>query len=159
MIPINVTHTAIATSAIQSRLLSPSGGLRHTLSTLITYFADSYKSTFGFEDGPPLHDPLTVAFVSRPDLFSCQRYRVDVELGGTHTAGETVVDIWDYCSCDESWGPLGKNCFVAKSVDVITPLSLLYYKCYSSPCDQVDGFFELFFRCVEKCDKVSPLNH
>jgi uridine nucleosidase len=121
MIPINVTHTAIATSAIQSQLHSSSGGLRHTLSTLITYFADSYKSTFGFEDGPPLHDALTIAFVSRPDLFSCQRYRVDVELGGTHTSGETVVDIWNYRSCDESWGPVGKNCLVAKSVNVITP--------------------------------------
>jgi len=144
MMPINVTHTAIATAAVQARLFSPgassSSGLRHTLSTLITYFADSYKSTFGFVDGPPLHDALTIAFISRPDLFDCQRYRVDVELGGTHTSGETVVDMWDYRHCDRSWGPLGKNCLVAKSVDV-------------------DGFFDLFFDCVERCDRVSPLNH
>jgi uridine nucleosidase len=125
MVPINVTHTVIATSDVQARLLSPSAssssGLRHTLSTLITFFADSYKSTFGFVDGPPLHDPLTIAFVSRPDLFSCRRYRVDVELSGKHTSGETVVDVWDYRHCDESWGPLGKNCLVAQSVNVIVP--------------------------------------
>lgn len=124
MIPINVTHTAIATSAVQRRLSSfgsSSSELRHTLSTLITFFANSYKNTFGFVDGPPLHDPLTIAFVSRPDLFNCRRYRVDVELGGTHTSGETVVDVWDYRHCDQSWGPLGKNCLVAQSVDVIVP--------------------------------------
>jgi len=142
MVPINVTHTAIATPEVQARLLSPNGssttGLRHTLSTLITFFADSYKSTFGFVDGPPLHDALTIAFVSRPDLFNCRRYRVDVELSGNHTSGETVVDVWDYRHCDESWGPLGKNCLVAQSVNV-------------------DGFFDLFFDCVARCDEVSPL--
>jgi len=144
MIPINVTHTAIATSAVQARLLSSNNdsstsGLRHTLSTLITFFAESYKTTFGFVDGPPLHDALTIAFISQPALFTWQRYRVDVELSGTHTTGETVVDVWNYRLCDDSWGPLGKNCLVAQSVDV-------------------DGFFDLFMHCVASCDKVTPLN-
>jgi uridine nucleosidase len=135
--PINVTHTAIATSAVQERLLSinaSSSALRHTLSTLITFFADSYKSTFGFVDGPPLHDALTVAYISRPDLFRYKRYRVDVELGGTHTSGETVVDVWNYRCCDQSWGPLGKNCLVVQSVDVIIPASLSYLSFHSSLC-------------------------
>jgi len=130
MIPINVTHTAIVTKQIHSKLLSPtpplqdkifhkpSTNLRHTLSTLISYFADAYKSTFGFDDGPPLHDALTIAYVSRPDLFKSVRHRVDVELTGTHSLGETVVDVWNYRSCDETWGPEGKNCLVAQSVDV-----------------------------------------
>ncbi|KAJ7221673.1 Inosine/uridine-preferring nucleoside hydrolase domain-containing protein [Mycena pura] len=76
MIPLNVTHTAIVTRAIHARLRSPSSppqdpnaplpnaatNLRHTLSTLISFFADTYKDTFGFNDGPPLHDALTVAY-------------------------------------------------------------------------------------------------
>jgi len=143
MVPLNVTHTAIVTSDIHTRLLtsegSPTSNLRHTLSTLITFFTDAYKSTFGFVDGPPLHDALTVAYVSRPDLFSLQRYHVDVELSGTHTSGETVVDLWNYRQCDDTWGPSGKNCLIAKSVEV-------------------DGFFHLFYDCVARCDKVSPLN-
>ncbi|KAG6854357.1 hypothetical protein C0991_007862 [Blastosporella zonata] len=129
MIPINVSHTAIVTKAIHRELLSPgspevdalpsaSTNLRHTLSTLIGFFADSYKSTFGFNDGPPLHDALTIAYVSRPDLFKTVRRRVDIELTGTHTLGETVVDIWDYRGCDDTWGVGGKNCLVAQSVDV-----------------------------------------
>jgi len=137
MLPLNVTHTAIATSTILERLLPPSAvkqGVRYTLATLITFFAASYKSTFGFEDGPPLHDALTIAYVARPHLFEGKRFRVDVELHGAHTSGETVVDVWDYQRCDDSWGAGGKNVFVTQSVDV-------------------NAFFELFFECVERCEQ------
>ncbi|KAI0353077.1 nucleoside hydrolase [Trametes cingulata] len=152
MIPLNVTHAAIVSQAIHSRLLNPRAPiapdgslptpatpLRYMLSTLISFFTESYKSTFGFMDGPPLHDALTIAYVAAPELFKCRRFRVDVELSGTHTVGETVVDVWNYRQCDESWGRNGKNCLVAEKLDV-------------------DGFFKLFLDCVERCDKVSPLN-
>ncbi|KII95044.1 hypothetical protein PLICRDRAFT_33872 [Plicaturopsis crispa FD-325 SS-3] len=153
MIPINVTHTAIVTKRIHSKLLTggedatdtddtpkASSPLRHTLSTLIAFFAESYKSTFGFNLGPPLHDPLTIAYVSRPDLFTCERHRVDVELHGTHTSGETVVDVYKYRQCDDSWGSTGRNCLVAVTLDV-------------------ERFFnDIFLDCVARCDKVSPLN-
>jgi uridine nucleosidase len=124
MIPINVTHTAIVTDALHSHLrgaAKPSEAttpLRHTLSTLISFFAESYKSTFGFDAGPPLHDALTIAYVSNPEIFATTRYRVDTELSGTHTAGETVVDVWNYRKCDDTWGRHGKNCLVAESLQV-----------------------------------------
>lgn len=132
MVPLNVTHTAIVTRAIQARLLDPGASaipedgslpnassiLRHMLSTLISFFANTYESTFGFNHGPPLHDALTIAYAAHPEMFSCQRYRVDVELSGNHTAGETVVDIWNYKQCDDSWGSAGKNCIVAESLKV-----------------------------------------
>lgn len=131
MIPINVTHTAIITKSIQAQLLAPgsappeneelppaSSNLRNTLSTLITFFGDAYKSTFGFNEGPPLHDALTIGYVTNPELFKTTRYRVDVELSGKHCMGETVVDIWQYRNCDDSWGPNGRNCLVAQSLDV-----------------------------------------
>jgi uridine nucleosidase len=132
MIPINVTHTAIVNHSIQASLLDPTRplldksdvlppaltNLRYTLSTLITFFAASYKNTYAFDQGPPLHDALTILYIANPELFKCTRYRVDVELAGTHTVGETVVDVWNYRSTDDSWGPSGKNCLVAEAVDV-----------------------------------------
>lgn len=150
MIPINVTHTAIVTKHTHSQILSPGTPvndilpppvttLRHALSTVISFFADSYKSTFGFEDGPPLHDALTIGYVSQPELFKTIRHRVDIELTGAHTMGETVVDVWNYKLCDDTWGSGGKNCLVAQSLDV-------------------EGFFELLLACLARCDKVSPLN-
>ncbi|CAA7260116.1 unnamed protein product [Cyclocybe aegerita] len=151
MIPINVTHTAIVTREIHTQLLSPgsesssgvlpaaSSNLRHTLSTLISYFAESYKSTFGFQHGPPLHDALTVAYVAYPDLFRTTRHRVDIELTGAHSIGETVVDVWKYKSCDDTWGRNGRNCIVADALNV-------------------QGFFDIFLEAVVRCDAMSPLN-
>ncbi|KAG1735708.1 Inosine/uridine-preferring nucleoside hydrolase domain-containing protein [Suillus paluster] len=142
MIPINVTHTAIVTPVIHSRLRSPHLPLLEwrTLSSLISFFAGTYKSTFGFDQGPPLHDALTIAYVSHPELFQVQRYRVDVELHGKHTAGETVIDIWNYRICDDSWGSTGKNCLVVQGGSGVAQ------------------FFELLLDCVSRCDGVSPLN-
>ncbi|KAI6100192.1 Inosine/uridine-preferring nucleoside hydrolase domain-containing protein [Pisolithus thermaeus] len=153
MVPLNVTHTAIVKQSIQTRLCAatvtqetgendvpvPSTGLRLMLSSLITFFAHTYKEVFGFDYGPPLHDALTVAYVSNPNLFKGKRYRVDVELQGRHTTGETVADIWDYQQCGDSWGAAGKNCLVLESLEV-------------------DRFFDVLLGCVDRCDRVSPLN-
>ncbi|KZV63356.1 nucleoside hydrolase [Peniophora sp. CONT] len=148
MLPLNVTHQAIVTHAVQARLLDPSSlleapvaltPLRRMLSTLINFFEETYRDVFGFVDGPPLHDALTVAYVAHPELFKCKRYRVDVELSSPLTAGETVADIWGYKKCDESWGATGRNCLVAMELDA-------------------DKFFDYLLQAVASCDTVSPLN-
>lgn len=128
MIPINVTHKVIYTKEIHDRLIGVQNTLmesqkaltplRYLLSALLTFFSETYKSTFGFYDGPPLHDPLTIAYILHPEYFTCKRYRVDVERSGLFSTGATVVDIWNYHSCDESWGHSGKNCLVIETVDV-----------------------------------------
>ncbi|KAI6024510.1 Inosine/uridine-preferring nucleoside hydrolase domain-containing protein [Pisolithus marmoratus] len=150
MVPLNVTHTAIVTQSVHTRLCAatasdendapvPSTGLRLMLSSLVTFFARMYREIYGFDNGPPLHDALTVAYVSNPNLFRSKRYRVDVELQGRHTTGETVADIWDFQQCDDTWGPTGKNCLVLESLEV-------------------EQFFDVLLDCVDRCDRVSPLN-
>ncbi|KAG8697872.1 Uridine nucleosidase 1 [Ceratobasidium sp. 394] len=153
MIPLNVTHTAILTQGLHDKNLvklevdkagtiSSAGSptpLRLMLSSLVRFFAETYRTTFGFTEGPPLHDACCLAYLHDPSWFKCKRYHVDVELAGTHSAGETVVDLWEYMPTDGSWGRTGRNCIVAESMDV-------------------PAFFGLFFDCVAKCDKVSPLN-
>lgn len=143
MLPLNVTHLAIVTPTIHSHLLSAAPfssssatsaliaqvnatlpksltPLRHTLSTLITFFKEAYETIFGFHTGPPLHDALTVAYVIDPTLFPrTKRFRVDVELTGALTTGETVVDLWNYKNCgEETWGRAGKNCLVTEGLEV-----------------------------------------
>ena len=171
MMPINVTHTAIVTEKIHTQLLSPgsintpgvlpkaSTNLRHTLSTLITYFAEAYKSTFRFNDGPPLHDALTIAYVAHPELFKTTRHRVDIELTGTHSTGETVVDVWKYRPCDDTWGRNGRNCNVVDYMDVGSHHFLNNRRSLTSVAHlQVIGFFDMFLEVVSACDKVTPLN-
>ena len=167
MIPLNVTHKAIVTKSLHDNLINPalttheapsdvaSSRLRHTLSTLITFFRESYKSTFGFMQGPPLHDALTIAYVCRPDLFTTRRHRVDVELSGVHTVGQTVADVWGYMKVDDTWR---KSCEVATDLDVRVVTSLLRFLIIDDSY-QIAAFFELFFECVAKCDEVSPLNN
>lgn len=43
-------------------------------------------------EGPVMHDPCCVAYVSASDAFTVRRCRVDLELQGNHTRGRTVVD-------------------------------------------------------------------
>ena len=132
MMPLNVTHKAIVNSTVHAKLMNstardtPPGvttagsQLRYTLSTLISAFKEAYESVFGFMDGPPLHDALTIAYVSKPELFAVKRYRVDVELTGAHSSGQTVADIYGYLKADDTWGRTGKNCEVAMDLDVCT---------------------------------------
>ncbi|GAA5833486.1 hypothetical protein JCM9279_001540 [Rhodotorula babjevae] len=165
--PLNLTHTALFTPAIHRQLLeglpshfpptpplTPTNGsttlpraltpLRHTLSTNLTFFAEAYKRKYGME-GPPLHDALTVAFVTHPELFKGKRYRVDVELTGTHTLGATVVDLWEYQKAtldnDEgNWGRNGKNVFILEEVDAAA-----FWR-------------DVFLETVRAADAVAPVN-
>ncbi|GAA5947975.1 hypothetical protein JCM3765_007051 [Sporobolomyces pararoseus] len=163
--PLNLTHTALFTPDIHHLLLRgpadlpptppmtpnkdslstrPATTLRHTLSTNLSFFAAAYKRKYGMA-GPPLHDALTIAYISNPELFTATRYRVDVELSGTHSFGSTVVDLWDYKSdqldLDSSnWGRSGKNVLVLDSV-------------------QVDRFWkEVFLATVDRADLIVPIN-
>ncbi|ORY64626.1 Inosine/uridine-preferring nucleoside hydrolase domain-containing protein [Leucosporidium creatinivorum] len=155
--PLNLTHTAIFTDEIHSLLLQPNptapfspeaplppaaSDLRLSLSTNLTHFAAAYKRKYGFL-GPPLHDPLTIAYIARPELFKGTRYRVDVELKGDHSVGATVVDLWEYkkeqVDQDPSnWGRKGKNVLILEEVDV-------------------PAFYKLFLEAVDAADKVCPI--
>lgn len=140
MIPLNVTHLAILTDDLLAAVkgfpgvpsdgsvddLVPTSRYRNMMSTMLSFFAETYKSTFGFAQGPPLHDPLTIAFVSRPELFKVKRYRVDVDCSHGLGMGQTVVDVWNYRVCDDTWGRNGKNVLVAEDVDVRFSRFLLF---------------------------------
>lgn len=49
---------------------------------------------WGFE-GAPLHDPCTIAWLLKPELFDAQDCYVSIETQGEHTQGMTVVDCYN----------------------------------------------------------------
>ena len=63
MIPLDITHLALATGDIRSRLLGDRHPLRQMFYDLLMFFAGTYRDVFGFADGPPLHDPLAIAVI------------------------------------------------------------------------------------------------
>ena len=96
MIPLEVTHTALATEEVISAIRKGKEGaastpFRNTLCELLHFFKDTYKSYFGFDD-PPLHDPCAVAYVIDPSIFEVEHIRVDVETASALGAGQTVCD-------------------------------------------------------------------
>ena len=44
-------------------------------------------------EGFEMHDSCAIAYIAKPELFTTQKTRVEVELKGTHTYGCTVVDL------------------------------------------------------------------
>ncbi len=92
MCGLNVTHQAGAWAAERERLRS-SGRFGGVVAELLEFFASTYKGVFGF-DAPPLHDPVAVAAVMRPDLLTTRPMRVDVECDSDLTRGETVCDFY-----------------------------------------------------------------
>ena len=85
MVPLEVTHTALATPQILARMFSrdccssgdisnshPSNSIspfKALVELLLTYFETTYKEVFKFHAGAPLHDPCAVAAVIAPELF------------------------------------------------------------------------------------------
>lgn len=106
LVPLETTHTVIVSDEV---LTSLDNICRDSLQgqsevdckffpiarALFMFFASSYKTTFNFIHGPPLHDPVAVYYSLHPEKFEITHYRVDVECNGTHSRGQTVVDIWN----------------------------------------------------------------
>lgn len=123
---------------------SPPSNLRKLLSSVLLFFASTYSSEFGFKKGPPIHDMLTIGYISDPSIFyknvssvsngksdkgsdsqassmiPPRRYRVDVECNeGSLALGATVVDFYGDKKIEhEGWGRGGRNVEVLEVVSV-----------------------------------------
>jgi inosine-uridine nucleoside N-ribohydrolase len=65
-----------------------------------------------------MHDPCAVLVVTHPEVFQCEPRAVIVELAGTHTRGQTLVD-------ERGWPGIEPNCLVAYGVDADRALELI----------------------------------
>ncbi|KAG0151848.1 hypothetical protein CROQUDRAFT_650395 [Cronartium quercuum f. sp. fusiforme G11] len=160
MIPLNVTHQAIWHERLHQFLLNPAQAssasldlkekarlapltpLRQMLSTLFDYFKKTYLNTFGFEQGPPIHDALCLFYLIEPSFIQGKRFKVEVECNSRWCDGTTVVDIWgdrDQEDLDpDDWS--GSYIWVAQSIEVAQAWKHL-------------------FKVVHAADLHSPLNH
>ncbi len=53
----------------QPEAAPPATPFRQAVQQLLLFFAETYRTVFGFAEGPPLHDPCAVAYVLAPHLF------------------------------------------------------------------------------------------
>ncbi|EIE23541.1 putative tRNA synthetase [Coccomyxa subellipsoidea C-169] len=132
MVPLEVTHTALATPAVLLRIAQRQTPFLQLMQKLLLFFAQTYKEVFNFEH-PPLHDPLAVFYVACPSAFTVRRMRVDIETCSTLSAGQTVCDI------HRRQNALPENASVALTVDV-------------------EKFWDSMIAAILKADMLSPLN-
>ncbi len=93
VMPLDVTHKALVTRPRNEafrRLGSPVG---RAVAEMTEFFERFDREKYGSE-GAPLHDPCTVAYLIRPDLFSGRYVNVEIETGSPLTRGMTVTDWW-----------------------------------------------------------------
>lgn len=93
MVPLEVTHQALATAEIVGRLRAAQRPVATLAADLLVFFASTYKSVFGFE-APPVHDPCAVANVIDPTLIKGHMAYVEIETISDLTAGRTVCDLY-----------------------------------------------------------------
>ena len=57
-------------------------------------FFNRFDSEKYGSDGAPLHDPCTIAYLLKPELFEGKMCNVEIETGSALTRGHTAVDFW-----------------------------------------------------------------
>lgn len=70
--------------------------INNRVAQAITGQMEFYGKWYGQEEfrlaGTPVHDPCTIVYLLKPEIFEAQLAYLDVETQGQLTAGETVVD-------------------------------------------------------------------
>jgi len=95
---------------------APSSELATLIGQAVPFYIDFYASTGRF-DGASMHDPLAVAAAIDPSVCEWIDTRVEVELAGRWTRGETVTDLLDIRHTRWSEWAKEENARIAVSVD------------------------------------------
>ncbi|MEM6374986.1 MAG: nucleoside hydrolase [Pseudomonadota bacterium] len=93
MLPLDVTHQALVTPERNTALRALGSPVGEAVAAL-THHADRFEPEKFGGAAAPLHDPCTIGFLLRPDLFSGRHVNVEVETGSDLTLGASVIDWW-----------------------------------------------------------------
>jgi purine nucleosidase len=93
VVPLDVTHKALTTHARVEAFRQMGTEVGRMVAEWTDFFERFDKEKYGSE-GAPLHDPCTVAWILRPDLFSGREINVEIETRSDLTRGMTVADWW-----------------------------------------------------------------
>ena len=91
--PLDVTHQVLGTPPRVKAIGDLGTKVARNVKGMLEFFNRYDVEKYGVEGGP-LHDPCTVAYLLKPELFRGKRVNVVVETSSELTMGETVVDFW-----------------------------------------------------------------
>lgn len=93
VVPLDVTHKALVTRARNDAFRALGTPVGIAVAEMTEFFERYDKEKYGSE-GAPLHDPCTIAWLLRPDLFTGRHINVEIETTSELTMGMTVADWW-----------------------------------------------------------------
>jgi purine nucleosidase len=90
---LDVTHQVLSTRERVARIRELDNDVARATAGMLSFFHRYDTKKYGSE-GAPLHDPCTVAWLLRPDLFETRLCNISVERNSALTLGHTAVDFW-----------------------------------------------------------------
>ncbi len=90
---LDVTHKALVTRPRLEAFAALGTRTGTFTAEMLDFFERFDVEKYGSEGGP-LHDPTTIAYLLRPELFSGRFINVEIETGSELTRGMSVADWW-----------------------------------------------------------------
>ena len=87
------THKALTTRERVAAFRGLGTNVGEKVADWTDFFERFDMEKYGSE-GAPLHDPCTIAYLIRPDIFTGRRINVEIETTSDLTRGMTVADWW-----------------------------------------------------------------
>ena len=117
MLGLNLTHQVLMGSVHADYCYALNTPVGKTAGDLLNFNGRTHGTEKGANLGA-MHDPCAVLAVTHPDLFTSKLRSVVVELEGSHTRGQTLVD-------EREWVETEKNCNVYYEVDAEKVIELI----------------------------------
>ena len=93
VMPLDITHKALTTKPRIDAFRAMGTKVGDAVAAWTDFFERFDKEKYGSE-GAPLHDPCTVAYLIKPDLFAGRHINIEIETTSELTLGMTVADWW-----------------------------------------------------------------
>ena len=93
VMPLDVTHKALVTAERNEAFRALETDVGVAVAEMTDFFERFDREKYG-SAGAPLHDPCTVAYLIKPELFSGRHINVEIETVSDLTMGMTVADWW-----------------------------------------------------------------
>jgi len=90
---LDVTHQVLSTRERVGNIRALGNPVADAVADMLSFFERHDLKKYA-SHGAPLHDPCTVAWLLRPDLFALKACNVSVETESALTLGHTAVDFW-----------------------------------------------------------------
>jgi len=90
---LDVTHQVLSTKERVERIRALGNPVAIATAGMISFF-ERYDMSKYSAPGAPLHDPCTIAWLIKPELFTGKDCNVTIETRSELTLGHTAVDFW-----------------------------------------------------------------